>query len=295
MLYTTMSNMKDCDYGETSEDDSGDEEQKEVSDSSPVSHCGGADKNEVFGGDAAPKAPCNNIIISGKVLKDKEVIPIAREWMAFMAHIPHADADEIRQDLERLETKYIMGLEVSSYEHIHFLALMTNKEYHAFSKKHFKEKRKLRGRAVKGLPRQYGKEKEIRDMEKYTKYCLKDQNFLTNMQKSEIEEIIKMKIDDVKNTKGNDARKELKTRLLEYLEKVNMKPVRSHHPNDDERFAKDWEFRVKVKIIDFMRDENLIIRRSTIDMYYYYVIAYSTNNNYKMSSKEICHQLYYHP
>lgn len=32
-----------------------------------------------------------------------------------MAHIAHADADVIRQDLERLETKYIMGLEVSSY------------------------------------------------------------------------------------------------------------------------------------------------------------------------------------
>lgn len=30
-----------------------------------------------------------------KELKDKEVIPIAREWIAFMAHIPHADADEM--------------------------------------------------------------------------------------------------------------------------------------------------------------------------------------------------------
>ncbi len=260
--------MKTGDCEETSEDDSGDEEQN-----------------------------INNVIIDKdpKGLKDKEVIPIAREWIAFMAHIPHADADEIRQDLERLETKYIMGLEVSSYEHIHFLALMTEKEYANIRKRLFIDKYKLRGRAIKGKPRQYGKEKEIRDIEKYTKYCLKDQNFLTNMEKSEIEDIIKMKIDDVKNTKGNDARKEMKDKLLEYLEKVNMKPIKSYHPNDDERMAQDWEFRVKVKIIDFMREEKLIIRRTTIDMYYYYVIAYSTNNHYKMSSKDICHQLYYHP
>ena len=115
-----MSNMKDCDCEETSEDDSGDEEQTKV----------------------------NNVIINiaKNKLKDKGIIPNARVWTAFMAHIPHADADVIRQDLERLETKYIMGLEVSSYEHIHFLVLMTNKEYAGMAKRVFIDKYKLKGR-----------------------------------------------------------------------------------------------------------------------------------------------------
>ena len=74
--------MKDCDYEETSGDDSGDEEQIQ---------------------NLVVELPWADKIIGKNKLKDKEVIPNARVWTAFMAHIPHADADVIRQDLERLE------------------------------------------------------------------------------------------------------------------------------------------------------------------------------------------------
>ena len=291
--------MKECDYGETSGDDSGDEEQVN----------GGGEEMEHFLGDAvggaeeleleakrtitALHAPTpsiqHNVIIADNGLKDKEVIPIAREWIAFMAHIPHADADEIRQDLARYETKYIMGLEVSSYEHIHFLALMTNKEYSAFSMKNFIKTRKLRGRATKGLPRQYGKEKEIRDIEKYTKYCLKDKNYLTNMTQDEIEEIIKMKIDDVKNTKGENANSnQLKEELVKYCNH-NMGTLCSHFHSEKWH---NYHRLLKIKIVDFMREKKLGIRKSTIDMYYYYVVAYS-DQQLKMSSADIIDTLYY--
>ncbi len=265
MLVSTMSLMKTSDCGETSEDDSGDEEQN-----------------------------VNNVIINKapKGLKDKEVIPNVREWMAFMAHIPHTDADEIRQDLERLETKYIMGLEVSSYEHIHFLALMTKQEYHAFSKKNFIVRHKLRGRAVKGKPRQYGKESDIRDIEKYTKYCLKDQNFLTNMTKDEIEEIIRMKIDDVKNTKGKNANSVMiKDELIKYVE-THMGNNSTYMPTNfgSEKWHA-YHRLLKIKIVDFMKTKELSIRRSTIDMYFYHVVAYS-DKSLKMSSADIIDSLY---
>ena len=260
-----MSNMKDCDCEETSGDDSGDEEQN-----------------------------INNVIIDKdpKGLKDKEVIPIAREWTAFMAHIPHADADEIRQDLERLETKYILGLEVSSYEHIHFLVLMTEREYANIRKRLFIDKYKLRGRAVKGKPRQYGKEKEIRDLEKYTKYCLKDQKYMTNMEKDEIEEIIRMKIDDVKNTKSKNANSEtLKDELIKYVEE-HMGNNSTYMPTNfgSEKWH-SYHRLLKIKIVDFMRTKELSIRRSTIDMYFYHVLAYS-KNQLKMSSADIIDTLY---
>lgn len=240
--------------------------------------------------DAAKNMIINrNVKLTVNELKDKEVIPIAREWIAFMAHIPHADADEIRQDLARYETKYIMGLEVSSYEHIHFLALMTDKEYRAFSMKNFIKERKLRGRAVKGLPRQYGKEKEIRDIEKYAKYCLKDQNYLTNMTKDEIEDIIKMKIDDVKNTKSKNANSvQLKEELIKYVE-----DEMEHIIGNGQliNYKTKYHRNLKIAIVNFMRKKEIGIRKSTIDMYFYHIIAYS-NNNLKMASADIIDILY---
>lgn len=240
--------------------------------------------------DAAKKMKLNKKIqLTVNELKDKEVIPIAREWIAFMAHIPHADADEIRQDLARYETKYIMGLEVSSYEHIHFLALMTDKEYRAFSMKNFIKERKLRGRAVKGLPRQYGKEKEIRDIEKYAKYCLKDKNYLTNMTQDEIEDIIKMKIDDVKNTKSKNANSvQLKEELIKYVE-----DEMEHIIGNGQliNYKTKYHRNLKIAIVNFMRKKEIGIRKSTIDMYFYHIIAYS-NNNLKMLSADIIDILY---
>ena len=206
-----------------------------------------------------------------------------------MAHIPHADADEIRQDLERYETKYIMGLEVSSYEHIHFLAFMTPEEYHAFSKKNFIVKHKLRGRATKGKPRQYGKEKEIRNLEKYAQYCLKDKNYLTNMTQDEIEEMIRMKIDDVKNTKSKNANSvQLKEELIKYVEDEMINIIGD---NNLINYKTKYHRNLKIAIVNFMRQKELGIRRSTIDMYFYHIIAYS-NNNLKMTSADIIDILY---
>lgn len=233
-----------------------------------------------------------NEILNSKTKKIE--IPDERVWTAFMAHIAHSEAKDIEADLGRLQTKYIMGLEKEKYEHFHFLVLMTKREYTAFAKRLFIDKYKLRGRAVKDKPRQYGKEKAIRNLEKYTKYCIKDQNFRSNMSHEEIEMIIKDKIENVRNTK--DRTYQLKELLLEYLDDHVTRFTPSHYPSvmsrgeyEDNYLARE----IKIKIVDFMRQNKLIIRKNVIDMYYYYAITYSENANLKKSSAKIIDSLYY--
>lgn len=279
-----MSNMKDCDYTDESINlDNGDtEEYTYETDPANVLEAAYAAKQNIK----------ENVVLS---LNTKKVeIPDERVWTAFMAHIAHSEAKDIEADLGRLQTKYIMGLEKDKYEHFHFLVLMTKREYTAFAKRLFIDKYKLRGRAVKDKPRQYGKEKEIRNLEKYTKYCIKDQNFRSNMSHEEIEMIIKDKIENVRNTKSDPMR--FKNLLLDYLNDHVTKYKPSHYPSgichgeyEDNYLARE----IKIKIVDFMRKEKCIIRKSVIDMYYYYAISYSENANLKQSSAKIIDSLYY--
>ena len=73
---------------------------------------------------------------------------MSQKWMCFMAHIPHTEKEYIKEQLSSF--KYLFGMETSEYEHFHFLVEMSDKEYHSFSKRVFKDKYKLRGRAIKG-------------------------------------------------------------------------------------------------------------------------------------------------
>ena len=86
-----MSNMKNCDCVENSDEETSGDDVNEIDNKSY--------KLAYEKTNWQNKDNSNNVIISVKPLKDKEVIPIAREWMAFMAHIPHADALEIAKDL----------------------------------------------------------------------------------------------------------------------------------------------------------------------------------------------------
>lgn len=117
-----------------------------------------------------------------------------------MAHIPHKHIDYIVNDLlEQQEiVTYLVGLETSTTvgEHMHFLCCVNSDSwYHKWSKKVFKDKFKLKGKAYKidgnGYPRQYGKLKEIKDLEKMGSYTVKDGNIRTNMSENEIENFVK--------------------------------------------------------------------------------------------------------
>lgn len=100
---------------------------------------------------------------------------------AFMAHLPHNQVDIVLEMLKPLCINYLIGLETKDYEHMHFFVEgMSDKNYEKFKRSCFITKYKLKGKAMHGNPRQYGKLTEINDLERMKGYTLKDGNIKTN-------------------------------------------------------------------------------------------------------------------
>jgi hypothetical protein len=206
------------------------------------------------------------------------------EWVAFMGHIPHTEFDYLKSEMEKFNAPYIMSAEAGKYEHFHFLAKITPRQYHNFACKNFVKKYKLKGRATKSNPRQYGKVKEIKDISKMMTYTMKDKNYVTNMSTEEIETIIKMKIDDVENTK-NEMNGEIKDKMIKYVnEKINNYITNKKYI--DSRKV------IRMAIIDFMIERKATIIRTTIERYYFYYIAHTDNDVFKENTKSIYDELY---
>ncbi len=100
-------------------------------------------------------------------------------WIACMAHIKHDQIEYITGYIDNRFDEYIIAMETSPKvgEHMHFLLLTDDPSlYHKFAQNVFKQKYKLRGKATKGLCRQYGKVKEIENINRMMMYTVKDQN-----------------------------------------------------------------------------------------------------------------------
>jgi hypothetical protein len=96
------------------------------------------------------------------------------KYQMFMAHIPVRDISSVVQTLLSYNIgQYLVCGETTPYDHLHFMVEMSDETYHKFSKRVFKDKYKLRGRAMKGKSRQYGKQKKIKDLEKALAYTCK--------------------------------------------------------------------------------------------------------------------------
>ena len=210
------------------------------------------------------------------------------EWTAFMAHIAHTEFDYLKSEMEKLEAPYIMSAEAGKYEHFHFLAKITKRQYHNFAAKNFARKYKLRARWKKSangnLPRQYGKVNEIKDLGKMMTYTMKDKNYATNMTEGQIETIIKMKIDDVKNTK-NEMDSEVKDKMIKYVNKTINNYIVNKKYIDSRKI-------IRMAIIDFMILRKATIIKTTIERYYFYYIAQTDNEVFKQNSKSIYDELY---
>lgn len=139
-------------------------------------------------------------------------------YLAFMGALEHSHFDYLENTLKEYDIgSYIVSAEVSSTsheatkgQHFHFLVEMTDQDYTRFSKRVFIDKFKLRGRAVKGLPRQYGKVKQIENLEQMKRYTVKDGNFRTNLTDTEIQEL-------VENSFQKDEKKKIQDELMEIL------------------------------------------------------------------------------
>lgn len=111
--------------------------------------------------------------------------------LMFMAHINHEHIDYVEETLKNYDIGlYLIGMEKTDYEHLHFIVEMEEKDYHKFSKRVFKDKFNLRGRATQGAPRQYGKIKKIEDIEKAKAYTVKDGNVRTNMKEEDLQKYL---------------------------------------------------------------------------------------------------------
>jgi len=74
----------------------------------------------------------------------------------------------------------------SSGQHFHFFVQMSDKDYHRYSKRTFKDKFNLRGKALKDKPRQYGRVKKIENPERMAAYTVKDGDIVTNLTEDQL-------------------------------------------------------------------------------------------------------------
>ena len=144
-------------------------------------------------------------------------------YKAFMAVIEHKYAQEVGDILFQYDIgKYIIAKEKSNTshqetngEHLHFMVEMTDKDYHKFSKRVFIDRFKLRGRATKGKPRQYGKVKQIENVEKMKAYTLKEADYVSNLSDEELKMLFEK---SYKKAEEIDEQEE----LFKYLGTINM-------------------------------------------------------------------------
>lgn len=141
------------------------------------------------------------------------------EYLAFMSAIRHEYIEYVEETLKEYDIgAYLIAMETckdshkeTNGEHMHFLVQMTETDYHKYSKRVFKDRFKLRGKALKDKPRQYGKVNKINDLERMGAYSIKDGNIVTNMSEQQLQSYkdISFKATEVKD---------FRQKLMEHLE-----------------------------------------------------------------------------
>lgn len=183
------------------------------------------------------------------------------ELKMFMAHLPLCDLDQIEQTLQQYDiTSYVIAVETEPYEHYHFLVKMgSNTDYHNFKQTVFIKKYKLRGRAIKDQPRQYGKVTNINDVEKAYAYTLKSKNtdlIRTNLKDEEIEEFME------KSYKKKDLKKQLQDMIKDI-----------YIPPDETELKKIQTNMIRQIYTHIIKnDTDLSLSRTAINSYYVKVL-----------------------
>jgi len=193
----------------------------------------------------------------------------AMKWKMFMCHLPQDKISELEEELLKQEIGgYVICNELEPYSHYHFLVQMNNTEYHNYKQRVFIEKYKLRGRATKNQPRQYGQTaSKIRDIEKAKSYTIKmckntdlttgplNQILRTNLSSEEIESAYE----------NSFKKKDLETqkkKIIEELESKNWKDI-SYQTIDYNYELKEETYKLKDQIEDRIID---ILLRPQIDI-----------------------------
>ena len=161
---------------------------------------------------------------------------IAMKWKMFMCHLPKTYdgglwvMDYLEEQLLKQEIGgYVICHEEEPYPHYHFLVQMSNSEYHNYKQRCFIEKFKLRGRAKKDLPRQYGiTSTRIRDVERAKSYTIKMCNN-SDLLTGPLNQILRTNLssEEINKAYENSFRKkdleEQKKKLFSYLDTFKFK------------------------------------------------------------------------
>lgn len=209
------------------------------------------------------------------------------KWQMFMAHIATEEIDYVEETLKTYDIGgYLIGLEKEPYEHMHFAVEMSDPDYHKFSKRVFKDKFKLRGRATQGKCRQYGKEKEVKDIEKMLAYTAKDKNIRTNLPDGKIKEVIGKSFKKVEKLEFLDqCAKELEEWYMKYC-----------HDNQEEMPSMNAPALrdLRIGIIHILRKKDIkAITKSKVEsVLYRYLSMPKKFENYTVSDDYIYNVLY---
>lgn len=198
-----------------------------------------------------------------------------------MCHLPLSEFDSLCNELDEYNPqRYIVAYEGTPYEHYHFLVQADNVEqfYTRFRKKIFIDKYKLCGQAKKDKRRQYGKVKDIEDLEKMASYTVKNENFrVYNIEQEELDNII----DSAFNK--NDREKLLKDRMCKYVENEISKGKLEVHAEKQS---------IMICIIQFCLDEKIDIRRTLLENYYFYFRQKTVIDNLRYRAFEIYNAMF---
>lgn len=183
------------------------------------------------------------------------------EYIFFMSAIEHKEINNVQIMLEKYidaSASYIISMETSKTahketkgQHMHYAVQMDNKQYDAFRHTCFNNTYKLRGRAVDGHPRQYGKIKQVRDQSKFLSYTVKDKNIIyKNIDLKTIQEYICKSYERV-------DKKDTVQALMDHLSTLTFTPL----PGLSENIATDI---IEIEILKYSMQNNKAVSKSYI-------------------------------
>jgi len=201
-------------------------------------------------------------------------------FIAFMCHAPTSEYQYLEDTLQEYNIgNYLIGHEISPYEHYHFLVEMTTADYHLFAERVFRKKFKLRGRAKDGNPRQYGKIKNIEDLEKLKSYTIKDGNYRSNMPEQDVAKYFET---SYKKTEKKKIYEEISEHLEENYDFIftysnkYAQTTEMHYEENQHQYIKNIR-NIKLNIINYLRiNTDINMCKSNINSYTQFFLKKTT-------------------
>lgn len=183
-----------------------------------------------------------------------------KEWIACRFDISEEHYDYVEEKVKQYGLgDYVIGFEKSSKSHYHILMEGNDKIYKNFSKV-LKEKFNLN---KNGKKHQYRKEKEVRSVEQYKTYILKDGNYRSNL---DAEEIKKLYDQSYQKEDINPKNEEIVQELIK--EEVYKLPQYKNSSYENRESILDFMSKVKIIIIDKLLKKDLSINKCRVNKIY---------------------------